>query len=67
MVGFFGLAKYRGSSLYSFQRRGEPGIHRHLQNDLEDLVGSAADVQRAADMVLSTRPADSPGRSKRPR
>lgn len=35
-----------------FQRRREPGVDGHLQHDLEDLVGSAADVQRTADTVF---------------
>ena len=29
---------------------GETGVHRHLQNDLQDFVMGTADVQRAADM-----------------
>jgi hypothetical protein len=52
MADFLVLAKYGRCCVDRFQRRGETGINGHLQNDLQDLVGSATDVQGTAKMIF---------------
>ncbi len=44
----------RGAT-YLFERRGETGVHRHLQNNFQDRIGSAANVQGPSDMIPQLR------------
>jgi hypothetical protein len=51
VLAFFEFPKHRRGRLDRFERRGETGIHSHLQNNLQDLVGRAANIQGTADVI----------------
>ncbi len=59
------LGKHRLGWRHAIQRGGETGVDSHLNDHLDDLLGRAADVQRAVDVHRQLRLAMAERRQRR--